>query len=128
MESVLSDSNDGSSSGLPDGGSRSSQLVGLFDQIELFRTLDPEIQAQGLSTFLVIAMNDPDPISMRVLADRVGIAQSSCSRNVAALGQIHRHGRPGHQLVESYEDPMDRRTKLVKLTPKGRRFAQMLGG
>lgn len=128
MESVLSDLEDGSSFGLPEESSKRLRLDGLFDQIELFRTLDPEIQAQGLSTFLVIAMSDPEPISMRVLADRVGIAQSSCSRNVAALGKIHRHGRPGHQLVESYEDSMDRRTKLVKLTPKGRRFAQMLGG
>ncbi len=122
------DSIGGSLSGLREKSSSNLVLSGLRNQIELFRTLDPEIQAQGLSTFLTIAMSDPVPISMRDLAEAVGIAQSSCSRNVASLGQIHRHGRPGHQLVESYEDPMDRRNKLVKLTPKGRRFAQMLGG
>ena len=128
MESTLEDLDHGSSSGLPGESSERLRLDGLLRQIELFRTLDPEIQAQGLSTFLTIAKNDPSPISMRDLAESVGIAQSSCSRNVASLGKIHRHGRPGHQLVESYEDPMDRRIKLVKLTQKGRRFAQMLGG
>jgi len=116
------------SSGPHEKSSNNSVLRKLLRQIECLRTIEPEIQAQALSTFLVTAINDPEPVAMVDIAAQVGIAQSSCSRNVALLGMIHRRGRPGHQLVESYENPLDRRNKLVKLTPKGRRLAQTLIG
>lgn len=56
----------------------------------------------------------------------LGISKSSVSRNVAALSQLHRLGRPGHNLVEAYEDPEDRRNKRVRLTSKGRAVALRL--
>lgn len=60
---------------------------------------------------------------MKDLQSRVGLAKSSVSRNVAALSHQHRLGKPGHGLVEAYEDPEDRRNKLVRLTPKGKSLA-----
>ena len=104
----------------------STNLGTIFRQVETFRTIDPEIQAQAISTLLVVALADPEPITMRDIGIRTGTAQSSVSRNVAMLGKIHRKGQSGHGLVDSYEDPMNRRVKLVKLTPKGTRFIQTL--
>ena len=94
--------------------------------LELFRQLDPEIQAQTMMTFLLVAVMDPDPISMSDLGDRIGLAQSSVSRNVSALGAWSRHKRPGLKLVEAHEDFMDRRKKLVNLTASGRRLKKTL--
>ena len=103
-----------------------TNLGTLFRQVETFRTIDPEIQAQAISTLLVVALADPEPITMRDIGIKTGTAQSSVSRNVAMLGKIHRKGQSGHGLVDSYEDPMNRRVKLVKLTPKGTRFIHTL--
>lgn len=93
----------------------------------MFRDLDPEIQAQTVLTYLLVAAApDKEPPSMKELERRLGISSSSVSRNVAALSEMHRLGKPGHDLVEAYEDPMDRRNKLVRLTPKGRTLALRL--
>ena len=94
--------------------------------LELFRQLDPEMQAQTMVTYLLVAETDPEPILMTELGKRSGLAQSSVSRNVAALGAWSRHRRPGLKLVEAHEDLMDRRQKLVSLTASGRRLKETL--
>tara|TARA_Y100001938_G_C7959604_1_gene363591 strand:+ start:435 stop:797 length:363 start_codon:yes stop_codon:yes gene_type:complete len=104
----------------------SGSLRMLLRQVELLRTIDPEIQAQTISLLLNVAMKDPEPIAMQELAERTGTAQSSVSRNCAMLGKYHRRGQAGHGLLDAYEDPMNRRVKLVQLTTKGRRFIQQL--
>lgn len=96
-----------------------------------FRKLDPEMPIQVATVFLEVA-NNGEPILMTDLGDRVGIAQSSVSRNVAALSKVNRFHQPGFDLLEAREDPMERRRKLVDLTVKGRRvatsLAEILGG
>ena len=89
------------------------------------RELDQEIQAQTIAVFLVVAKS-PLPIKMQDIGKELGLAQSSVSRNVAYLGDWSRHKVKGHGLIEAYEDPMERRRKLVKLTKKGERFATSL--
>lgn len=93
--------------------------------IERFRELDAEMQAQTVAIFLYIA-NSPVPVKMQDIADDLGLAQSSVSRNVAALSDWTRHRKKGHNLVEAFEDPMERRRKLVRLTTKGKRFTTSL--
>ena len=109
---------------MPTGSSKFS-LRGIARAIDAFRGLDPEIQAQTIRTFIVIA-EAAEPINMRDLQHKLGIATSSVSRNVAALSKHHRLGKSGHDLVEAYEDINDRRTKLVRLNGKGRAFASRL--
>ena len=94
--------------------------------VDCFRTLDSEMQAQTMTVFLIVVESHPTPVPMPEIARAAGLAQSSTSRNIAALGTYHRKGQPGLKLLDSYEDPMDRRTKLVKLTPRGERFATIL--
>lgn len=102
-----------------------SGVVKIISVIEEFRKLEPEIQAQTILTFLLV-MQDPGKLSVKDIATRLGLAQSSASRNVAALSKFHRKGRPGHDLVKADENPMDRREKLIHITPKGRRVAESI--
>jgi len=100
-----------------------SPEIGRFSRaVEEFRKIDPEIQAQTILTF-VLTMQSSGKLTVKDIATKLGIAQSSASRNVAALSKIHRKGRPGHDLIRAMENPMDRREKFVELTPKGIRVA-----
>jgi DNA-binding MarR family transcriptional regulator len=92
--------------------------------LEEFRRLDPDLPIQYALSFLTIAQHEG--MSMGELAQHLGIAQSSASRNIAALSKWHSFGKAGHDLVEAHEDPRERRRKLVQLTPKGQRLVKIL--
>lgn len=96
----------------------------LFRANEVVRTLDPEMPTQMVQTFLAVAIQPG--LTMAELGDQVGLSQSSVSRNVAALGKFHRYGKAGHDVVSAEEDPVERRRKIVKLTPKGKRLADQI--
>lgn len=97
----------------------------LLAALELFRTIDPEMQAQTVAVFCVVAKEN-EPVSMSTIKKQLGIAQSSVSRNVALLGEMNRHGREGPNLVQAWENPVNRREKLVELTPAGVRMRGLL--
>jgi len=80
-------------------------------------TSNPVIPAQQVTILLTVL--DRGEMPMGDLADLIGIAQSSVSRNVALLGRGLTPVSSGHRLLEAYEDPFYRRRKLVKLTPRG---------
>ncbi|MFD2261621.1 MarR family winged helix-turn-helix transcriptional regulator [Lacibacterium aquatile] len=92
--------------------------------LEEFRKLDPDLPIQYALSFLTLASNEG--LSLGELASRLDIAQSSASRNVAALSAWHSFGKPGLDLVEAKEDPRERRRKLVTLTPKGHELIERL--
>lgn len=89
----------------------------LLSFIEEFGKLDAEMQIQQIAVFLHV-MGKPD-LTLRELEQATGLSSSSVSRNVSALSKVHRKGTPGHDLLTTYEDPMDRRIKHVKPTPRG---------
>ena len=93
----------------------------LLKVIERFREIDAEMQAQSIAVLLKVAKH-PVPIKMSEIATELGLSQSTVSRNVAYLGDWNRRKEAGHKLLEAYEDPMERRRKLVRLTEKGKRF------
>jgi len=93
--------------------------------VERFREVDSEMQAQSMAVLLKVAKH-PVPIKMAEIAEELGLSQSTVSRNVAYLGDWNRHKEKGHQLLEAFEDPMERRRKLVRLTAKGKRFIKSL--
>lgn len=69
---------------------------------------------------LLLALFTYGQLSQQQLEHHTGVKRSSNSRNVAKLGPGEKPWlRQGPGWVESYEDPLDRRTKMVRLTPKG---------
>lgn len=105
---------------------RPDEIATVTRVLEAFRTLDPDLPIQYALSFMTIAQNEG--ISIGELADRLGIAQSSASRNVAALSRWHSFGKAGLDLVSAQEDPRERRRKVVALTDKGRAFLDDLRG
>ena len=92
--------------------------------IEEFRKLDPEMQAQTMLTFVHVCLT-PD-ITIKELRDRIGVASSTISRNIAFLSDSRSPGRVGLGIVHTEEDPVDRRAKRVRLTSKGERVWKTL--
>lgn len=83
-----------------------------------------EMPSQMLWIFAYVAENKDVP--MADLCKQTGLAQSSISRNVAKLAQGESPTEPGYGLIEAFEDPYFRRRKLVRVTPKGIKFAKEL--
>jgi DNA-binding MarR family transcriptional regulator len=103
---------------------RSDEIATLIRVLEVLRRFDPDMPIQYALSFLTVAQNEG--LSIRDLSERLGIAQSSASRNVAALSRWRSFGKPGHDLVQAVEDPQERRRKVVTLTGTGRALAQEL--
>lgn len=96
----------------------------LIQFIKEVRAVAPDMPAQTIETLLTIAVY-PN-LSMNELIKKTGLSQSSCSRNVAYLSPLHRAGKQGIDLVKAYEDPEDRRRKLVMLSEKGQQLTLTL--
>jgi DNA-binding MarR family transcriptional regulator len=92
--------------------------------IEEFRKLNAEMQAQQMAIFLAVVAKPGSTISD--IAKVTGHSTGTVSRNVSALGQIHRKGMPGLDILVAKEDPMDRRNKRITITPKGKRIMATL--
>ncbi|MBP2300303.1 MarR family transcriptional regulator [Azospirillum picis] len=99
---------------------RHDEVLTIVQVLEAFRKLDPDLPIQYALSFMTIAQSEG--ISIGELAERLGIAQSSASRNVAALSRWHSFGKAGLDLVQAQEDPRERRRKVVTLTDKGHAF------
>jgi DNA-binding MarR family transcriptional regulator len=107
--------------GLPIEGDEIATVVRVLEE---FRRLDPDMPIQYALSFLTIARHEG--LSMGDLAQRLDIAQSSASRNIAALSKWHSFGKEGHDLVEAHEDPRERRRKIVRLTARGHHLVAVL--
>lgn len=99
-------------------------LAKFYACIEEMRKIDPEMQAHTINIFVMVCMNPG--ITMKDLGNRLGVSQATMSRNIAALGKVHRLNRPGYDLLQAEEDPVERRRKIVNLTAKGKRVKESL--
>lgn len=90
----------------------------LIKVISVLRTIDDVMPTQIAQSFLCVALRPG--LTMQELSEQTGLSQSACSRNVAALGEWHRFGKPGYGLVEAVPDPKEGRRKIMFLTAKGR--------
>ncbi|TMJ24770.1 MAG: winged helix DNA-binding protein [Alphaproteobacteria bacterium] len=93
----------------------------MYQAVQLFRDLDPELPTKTVVCFVLIANADKD-IPMRDLQNALDTSSSSTTRNVAHLSAHYKPKVPGLGLVEAFEDLNDRRYKRVRLTPKGKAF------
>ncbi|NOJ48431.1 MarR family winged helix-turn-helix transcriptional regulator [Bradyrhizobium archetypum] len=96
------------------------------DFLSACRELAPYVPAQTVTCLLVIASRPG--ITMQELAEETGLSQSSCSRNVAVLSRWETYGKPGLGLVEAFEEPRERRRKIVYLTADGQQKVQSIVG
>lgn len=95
---------------------------------ELLRQLDSEMSIAQAQCFLVVAKAGDKGIPMTDLGNAVRIGSATCSRYIGDLGQINRYREPGLDLVIAKENPMERRTKIVMLTAKGRKLITKIFG
>lgn len=102
-----------------------AKLRRLAAQIEVFRSLDPEMPSQIIAAFLLIAMNPG--VRVLALSPKLGLHASSMGRAVTRLSTLTtKTGLRGWGLVEYRDDPDDRRASTVHLTSKGEKFLQQL--
>jgi len=103
-----------------------SGILKLHKAIEALRAIDPEMQGNVMQAFLIVALTKEEGISHQDLAKQVGVSQSAISRNVGMLSAWTPYKETGPGLVDSVSDPMNMRQKIVRLTPKGRKFSETL--
>jgi len=100
--------------------------LNLLKIIEEMRKFDSHMESQTIAVFFYVSLyGDKDGVSMQTISTKLGIAQSSVSRNCYKLSDKTRGGL-GIGLLQAFEDPDERRRKLVRLTAKGRRVFSTL--
>lgn len=81
-----------------------------------------DIPLSTLSIFINIARFQG--CSGKEVADSLGLPLSTVSRNTAKLSKWEKHKVAGLDLIVNDTDPMDRRRRVLTLTPKGKRVYQ----
>ncbi len=81
-------------------------------------SIDPNIPAQMLQTFMAVAMNEGK--SLTEIAEMVSANMSTASRHLLELGERNRRLEAGYNLVARTPDPMNLRQNSYTLTPKGK--------
>lgn len=130
METVVDTESELNQTEIPLSYRRNEPKMPLQDHLKFIQgvsKLESEMPLQQLHCLLVIAQSE-EGLSLTDLAQKVGIGLATASRYVAALGKQNRHREEGLLLVEAFEDPMERRKKIIRLTPKGRIAVQKLVG
>ena len=106
-----------------------ANLNKLVGAIERFGQFDVKMQLSTMLTLLLVAQHqdDPDGFSTRDVQRILGISNAAASRNCMywADGTGSMPGA-GHGLVTIGFDPMDRRLRTLRLTPKGVAFINRL--
>jgi DNA-binding MarR family transcriptional regulator len=101
-----------------------SKIASINQLLTAMREIHPQIEPHQVQILLEIAQK---PLStMKELADATDVAVSSISRNLDALGEVHRKGTPGLGLVAKDWDPREPRRMVAWLTPKGKEVVSRL--
>lgn len=99
-------------------------LARLADAVDMLRSAQHEMPVQQIAVLLWVAENEGDTqVQMR---EDLHMASSTASRNIAALSDYHRLGKPGLGFVDIRECLEDRRAKRLWLTEKGKVFISAL--
>jgi DNA-binding MarR family transcriptional regulator len=92
--------------------------------LKTLREIDEQMPPQMAQCLLVVAQSPG--LTYQEISKRTGLALSSVSRNIMALGEWNRRGEPGYGLVEAIDDLRERRRKIAFLTIKGRNLVKKL--
>lgn len=91
-----------------------------------FRILNSDMPMAQAHCLLLIAKNEG--LSLKELAQYAKVKMATASRYVSQLSAAAAPGQPGLGLVVAREDPMERRKKIIALTPKGKATVDKLLG
>lgn len=97
--------------------------------VEEVMKIDKGLTGFQLQAFLIAATNEG--IIQHTLQEKMNTSNAVMSRTLSKLSRHGYNDRPGLDLLETEQDPDDRRFMIVTLTPKGRaliqRIRQILG-
>jgi DNA-binding MarR family transcriptional regulator len=109
--------------------SNQAQCRALTRVLDEFRRYETDISASGVFIFLTVAAKPG--IHLKEIERATGLSSSAVHRNVRMLSDEHwrkdKEGNylPGHDLVVMVPDPFDSRTRIVSLTPRGRKVMEL---
>jgi DNA-binding MarR family transcriptional regulator len=86
--------------------------------IKPFRAIRETMPLQYVQVFLLVATEEN--LNVSTYARRAGTSQSLMTRHLHDLGEVNRYREEGLGLVEAYDDLMDRRNRLHRLSAKGK--------
>jgi DNA-binding MarR family transcriptional regulator len=93
-------------------------LTAQLNALKPFRKYRETMPLQYVTAFLLVATEEN--LNVTEYAKRAGISQSLMTRHLADLGEVNRYHETGFGLVEAYDDLMDRRNRLIRLSIKGK--------
>ncbi len=89
----------------------------LANALQVFRTVNPDMNINMLLTFLEVAQNDG--ITGRELEDRLALPHTTAARMMRYFDRLQTAGKPGLDLFKVELDPLDYKAKLRKLNDNG---------
>jgi DNA-binding MarR family transcriptional regulator len=101
-----------------------SVMKNMLDALKPFKKEREAMPLQYVQMFLLVAAEEN--LNVSTYAKRAGIDQSLATRHLADIGEVNRYHEPGFGLVEAYDDLMDRRNRLIRLSAKGKGVAQVM--
>ncbi len=93
-------------------------LKSQLNALKPFRKVRETMPLQYATAFLLVATEEH--LNVTEYAKRAGTSQSLMTRHLADLGEVNRYHEEGMGLVEAYDDLMDRRNRLIRLSAKGK--------
>lgn len=106
---------------------QNGSLPRLLELTEVVRQLDPDMPIYTLRAFLLVAQAGEEGVMQAKLGEQLGLSQAALSRNVAMLTDFEGVGLKGLGLIVSEPIPENRKVRRLKLSPKGKRFAEKIG-
>ncbi len=91
----------------------------VYDALQVFRTVDPNVTANRIVMFLLAASCHPVGVTSAEAKARTGLPQSSISRHF-------NHLMAHNNLLELIDDPEESRRLVAKLSSEGKKLMTQL--
>jgi DNA-binding MarR family transcriptional regulator len=109
--------------------SKTVSLTDINKQLRIFETLrhlDAQMPVGQIEFFLNAAKMQP--CTLTEIAQACDAKMTTASRYLANLAAVGQFKETGLNLLKAQENPMNRRQKLVELTPEGERLLETIVG
>lgn len=92
--------------------------------MEKFAEISPELQLNAILAYLYVAQ--AGECSLKEIEKALGTSGPVASRTISIWTEQKNKEVAGIGFIDRFEDPNDRRHKLLRLTPAGKQFYQSL--